>query len=185
MAWSDPKTPKTSEQAACGSRQFGPRVIPAKAAARRIGISCPGAENNLLTLYRLHGLLCIFKLAISKLYPDYRVDIDVMRRKLLFISLIFVLAFLPVAQAVMPIDAPADGMHEMMASDCAQVDHSDCIDVDCCSSGVHASCDANAKATQVSPHVADRPRGDGFAADAAARFLSHPAERLLRPPRNA
>jgi hypothetical protein len=108
-----------------------------------------------------------------------------MQRKLLTIPLIFVLAFVPVAQAMVTAGAPADSVHEMMAMDCAQVDHGDCIDVDCCSSSGHASCDANAKATQVSPQVVDRPRGNNFAADPPYRYLSHHAELLLRPPRYA
>ena len=108
-----------------------------------------------------------------------------MKRNILIVNLLFALALLPVAQAMMPAAAPAENTHAGMSMDCGQVDHGDCIDVDCCSSGGHASCDANAKATPVSPQVADRPHGDGFAADAAARFLSHPAERLLRPPRDA
>jgi hypothetical protein len=72
-----------------------------------------------------------------------------------------------------------------MAMDCGQVDHGDCIDVGCCSSAGHASCDNSAKETPVLPQLADRSDIGSYAADTPERYLSHPAERLLRPPRNA
>lgn len=112
-----------------------------------------------------------------------------MKRKLLIIPLLFALAFLPVAQAMSQAAAPAESQHhgmlDGMLMDCGQVEHGDCIDIDCCTSGSHASCDANAKATPVSRQLSFRPGGDVFDADPPGRYLSLPAGRLLRPPRNA
>lgn len=115
-----------------------------------------------------------------------------MRRKILIFNLLFALALLPVAQAVVPAPAsmdsthtmPMDGGHEM-TMDCGPGDHGDCFEVDCCSGGGHASCDANAKATQVSSRTADLQSGSSYASDPPARYLSNLDDLLLRPPRNA
>ena len=116
---------------------------------------------------------------------EYRVNKKIMRHKILIFHLLFALAFLPVAQAVTPAVAPAKIAHDRMAMDCGHVDPGHCIDFDSCVSGSHASCDANLEATSTAPEPADRPAGNDFAAASPERFLSHQAERLLRPPRNA
>ncbi len=112
----------------------------------------------------------------------------VMRRNIVIIHLLLALALLPVAQAIGPLAAPADSAghaHESMVMDCGQVDPGHCVDFESCVSGSHASCDANFKSTHFVPGSTDRLHGQVYAPQPPDHYLSRPAERLLRPPRNA
>lgn len=110
-----------------------------------------------------------------------------MRRKTIIIYLLLVMALLPAAQAA-GLNMPAASerqAHGLMAMDCGQLDPGHCIDFENCASGGHSSCDAQTKSTQLPPQPMDRPRSRVYVSHAANSYLSHHAELLLRPPRNA
>jgi hypothetical protein len=111
-----------------------------------------------------------------------------MWEKLLIIHLLFVLALQPVAQAISPTVVPIEtgqSSHGLMVIDCGQVDSNNCVDYETCVSGGHTSCDSKTKSTLLLPALPEHPEGRIFNSHLPGQYLSHPAELLLRPPRNA
>lgn len=111
-----------------------------------------------------------------------------MWRKLLIIHLLFILALQPVAQAIGPTVGPVENgqtSHESMIMDCGQVDPSHCVDFNNCAAGGHTGCDSKTKSNLLLPALTVQPVTRVFNSYHSSQYLSHHAERLLRPPRNA
>jgi len=111
-----------------------------------------------------------------------------MWRKLLIIHLLFVLALQPVAQAISPTVGPVEtgqASHELTIMDCDQVDPNHCVDFETCVSGGHSSCDSKTKSNLLLPALTEHPVARVYNSYPPSQFLSHHAELLLRPPRNA
>jgi hypothetical protein len=111
-----------------------------------------------------------------------------MWQKLLIIHLLFVLALQPVAQAISPTAVPIEtdqSSHVRMIMDCGQVDPNHCVDYEICVSGGHTSCDSKTKSTLLLPALPEHPESHIYLSHPPGQYISHLAELLLRPPRNA
>ena len=116
------------------------------------------------------------------------VNSAVMWRKLLIIHLLFVLALQPVAQAISPTVGPVgtdQTSHELTIMDCGQVDPNHCVDFETCVSGGHTSCDSNTKSTLLLPALTEHADSRIYNSNPPNQYLSHHAELLIRPPRDA
>jgi len=116
------------------------------------------------------------------------VNSAVMWRKLLIIHLLFVLALQPVAQAISPTVGPVETVqtsHELTIMDCGQVDPNHCVDFETCVSGGHSNCDSKTKSNLLLPALTEHPAARVYHPYPPSQFLSHHAELLLRPPKNA
>lgn len=139
----------------------------------------------------MQSLYCVisYYLAIFlQLKETTLVNSAVMWRKLLIIHLLFVLALHPVAQAISPTVGPVQTgqtSHELTIMDCGQVDPNHCVDFENCVSGGHTSCDSKSKSTLSLPALTEHPDSHIFNSLPPGQYLSHHAELLLRPPRNA
>jgi hypothetical protein len=111
-----------------------------------------------------------------------------MWKKLLIINLLFVLALQPVAQAISPIIGQMETdqtSHQQMTMDCGQVDPNDCVGFETCFSSGHTGCDNKSKSTLLFPALSEPLHSRIFNLHPPGQYLSHHAELLIRPPRNA
>ena len=115
-----------------------------------------------------------------------------MWRKILIINMLLVLALQPVAHAIGPIVGPVEPgqtSHDPMTMDCGHVDPNHCVDLETGVSGGHASghasCDSKTKSTFRLPALVEHADISVYHSHHPDQYLSHHADLLLRPPRNA
>ena len=136
----------------------------------------------------LYYVISYYLIILLQLKETTLVNSAVMRRKLLIIHLLFILALQPVAQAISPTIAPVETgqtSHELTIMDCGQMDPNHCVDFETCASGGHTSCDSKTKSTLLLPALTEHAVSRIYNSYPPGQYLSHHAELLIRPPRNA